>query len=355
MSWNPALDPHTPTGDAVDAIETVIIPRARDLGGFEVRRALPAPQRQMVGPFIFFDQFGPAEILKGDSIDVRPHPHIGLATVTYIYEGRMHHRDSLGTDAWIEPGAVNWMVSGHGITHSERTDDATAQGPMTMSGLQTWVALPKDHEDRPAAFEHAPAATLSRARGRGQDRCACFSAPPMAPRAPVKTVSEMFYADAILAPGAAMPLPDDHEDRGVYVVEGEVEVAGDSFEAGRMMIFRPGDRINVTAGTRARGSSFWVARRSRARATSGGTSSPRRRSASTKRRRPGGAATGRTAGSSFRPTMTRSSFRCPTRDRGARGARIISIPRPHPLDGAWGASILRPHPDRKDGFSSGRL
>jgi redox-sensitive bicupin YhaK (pirin superfamily) len=247
MSWNPALDPHTPTGDAVDLIETVIIPRARDLGGFEVRRALPAPQRQMVGPFIFFDQFGPAEILKGDSIDVRPHPHIGLATVTYIYEGRMHHRDSLGTDAWIEPGAVNWMVAGHGITHSERTDDATASGPMMMSGLQTWVALPKDHEDRPAAFEHAPAATLPVLEAEGKT-VRLILGTAYGAKAPVGVLSETFYADAILAPGAALPMPDDHEDRGVYVVEGEVAVAGDTYPAGRMMVFRPGDKINVTAG-----------------------------------------------------------------------------------------------------------
>ena len=122
MSWNPALDPDCPVGDAIDAIETVIVPRARDLGGFEVRRALPAQTRQMVGPFIFFDQMGPAEFLTGQGIDVRPHPHIGLATVTYLYKGKIHHRDSLGTDQWIEPGAVNWMVAGHGITHSERTD-----------------------------------------------------------------------------------------------------------------------------------------------------------------------------------------------------------------------------------------
>ena len=247
MSWNPALDPHTPTGDAVDAIETVIIPRARDLGGFEVRRALPAPQRQRVGPFIFFDQFGPAEILTGDSIDVRPHPHIGLATVTYIYEGRMHHRDSLGTDAWIEPGAVNWMVAGHGITHSERTDDATANGPMTMSGLQTWVALPKDHEDRPAAFEHAPAEALPVLEAEGKT-VRLILGTAYGAKAPVNVLSETFYADAILAPGAVLPLPDDHEDRGIYVVEGEIDVAGDTYPAGRMMVFRPGDRINVRAG-----------------------------------------------------------------------------------------------------------
>lgn len=143
MSWNPALDPDVPTGDAVDRIDTLIIPRARDLGGFEVRRALPAPQRQMVGPFIFFDQMGPAEFLTGQGIDVRPHPHIGLATISYLYSGKMHHRDSLGTDRWIEPGAVNWMVAGSGITHSERTDGEARKHPQSFFGVQTWWRCPR--------------------------------------------------------------------------------------------------------------------------------------------------------------------------------------------------------------------
>ena len=248
MSWNPALDPHCPTGDDVDAIETVIIPRARDLGGFEVRRALPAPARQMVGPFIFFDQMGPAEFLPSRGLDVRPHPHIGLATISYLYRGRMHHRDSLGTDAWIEPGAVNWMVAGHGITHSERTDDATQKDPMPFFGLQTWVALPKDHEDRPPEFEHAPREALPLMEGEGKEvRLILGSA--YGARAPVRTASEMFYADAVLQPGAKLPMPDDHEDRGVYVVEGDVSVAGQRFDAGRMMVFRPGDWISLTAGS----------------------------------------------------------------------------------------------------------
>lgn len=154
MSWNPALDPHCPTGDDVDAIQTVIVPRARDLGGFEVRRALPAPRRQMVGPFIFFDQMGPAEFVTGQGIDVRPHPHIGLATVTYLMRGQIHHRDSLGTDQWITPGAVNWMVAGDGITHSERTDGAIRHAPHSLLGIQTWVALPKGAEDGAADFEY---------------------------------------------------------------------------------------------------------------------------------------------------------------------------------------------------------
>jgi redox-sensitive bicupin YhaK (pirin superfamily) len=249
MSWNPALDPDCPNGDAVDSIETVIIPRARDLGGFEVRRALPAPRRQMVGSFIFFDQMGPAEFLPSRGMDVRPHPHVGLATISYLYRGRMHHRDSLGTDAWIEPGAVNWMVAGHGITHSERTDDATQVDPMPFFGIQTWVALPKDHEDRAPMFQHAPKETLPFMEGEGKElRLILGSA--YGERAPVETAAEMFYADAVLQPGAKLPMPDEHEDRGVYVVEGSVEVAGDVFEAGRMMVFRPGDRVSLTASAR---------------------------------------------------------------------------------------------------------
>ncbi len=247
MSWNPALDPNCPTGDDIDAIETVIVPRARDLGGFDVPRALPAPRRQMVGPFIFFDQMGPAEFVTGQGIDVRPHPHIGLATVTYLYRGTMHHRDSLGTDQWIEPGAVNWMVAGHGITHSERTDGDVRQRPMSLFGIQTWVALPAGAEDGPARFEHAGADALPLLRGEGKEvRLILGNA--WGERAPVTVASETFYADVRLDPGAAIPLPEEHEDRGAYVVEGEVEVAGQTFPAGQMMVFRPGDRVSLKAG-----------------------------------------------------------------------------------------------------------
>ena len=247
MSWNPALDPQCPIGDAVDAIETVIVPRARDLGGFEVRRALPAPRRQMVGPFIFFDQMGPVEFLSGQGIDVRPHPHIGLATVTYLLDGRLHHRDSLGTDQWIEPGAVNWMVAGHGITHSERTDGAERDRARRMFGIQTWVALPKGAEDDPAGFAHLGADALPVLAGEGKE-VRLILGTAWGERVPLPLPSEMFYADATLAPGAAIPLPDDHEDRGVYVLNGSVTVAGQAFEAGRMMVFRPGDRLSLKAG-----------------------------------------------------------------------------------------------------------
>ncbi|MCY6381102.1 pirin family protein [Hoeflea prorocentri] len=247
MSWNPSLDAQCPqTGDA-DSIETIIVPRARDLGGFEVRRALPAPRRQMVGPFIFFDQMGPAEFITGQGIDVRPHPHIGLATVTYLYRGEFHHRDSLGTDQMIYPGEVNWMIAGNGITHSERTSAATRQAPSSLFGIQTWVALPDDAEETDAAFEHHGKGNLPLLEGNGKTvRLILGNA--WGERAPVKTFTNMFYADAVLEGGALLPLPDDHEDRGIYVVEGSIEVAGDRFESGKMMVFRPGDAITVKAG-----------------------------------------------------------------------------------------------------------
>ena len=251
MSWNPALDPHCPTGDEIDRIETLIIPRARDLGGFEVRRALPSPKRQMVGPFIFFDQMGPAEFLPTRGLDVRPHPHIGLATISYLHRGRMHHRDSLGTDQWIEPGAVNWMVAGHGITHSERTDDETQTDPMPFFGIQTWVALPDDAEETAPAFQHVEADRLPVIEGEGKS-VRLILGHAYGERAPVKTFSEMFYGDVILAAGARLPLPEDHEDRGIYVIEGTISVAGEDYAAGQMMVFRPGDRISVTAATDAR-------------------------------------------------------------------------------------------------------
>ena len=245
--WNPLLDPSIPIGTQVDQIETVIVPRARDLGGFEVRRALPSAQRQMVGPFIFFDQMGPAEFLTGTGIDVRPHPHIGLGTVTYLLKGRLHHRDSLGTDAWIEPGAVNWMLAGQGITHSERTDGEARKAPLSMFGLQTWLALPKDREDDAARFAHLGRDQLPELEGEGKE-VRLILGHAWGEKVGLDMPSEVFYADARLAPGASIPLPDDHEDRGVCVLDGTVTCAGQTFEAGRMLVFRPGDRVSVQAG-----------------------------------------------------------------------------------------------------------
>ena len=247
MSWNPALTPGCPDEIGIDAIETLIVPRARDIGGFEVRRALPAPKRQMVGPFIFFDQMGPAEFLTGQGIDVRPHPHIGLGTVTYLYDGDLHHHDSLGTDQVIRPGALNWMVAGRGVTHSERTSAQARSGPGGLFGIQTWVALPEDHEDTAPLFEHHGDAGLPVIENQGV-HVQVLLGNAYGERAPATLYSEAFYADVRLEPSARFPLPDDHEDRGIYVVGGAITIAGRLFEAGQMMVFRPGDRITVAAG-----------------------------------------------------------------------------------------------------------
>jgi len=229
------------------SVQTLIIPRARDLGGFAVRRALPAPRRQMVGPFIFFDEMGPAEFLTGQGIDVRPHPHIGLGTVTYLYRGEFQHRDSLGSNQIILPGEVNWMVAGRGITHSERTSASTRTAPHDLYGVQTWIALPERNEDTSPSFEHHGREALPVMDGDGA-RLRLILGNAYGERAPAQVFSETFYIDAALDPGAKLPLPDEHEDRGIYVIEGEIAVAGDVFAAGRMLVLRPGDRIAVEAG-----------------------------------------------------------------------------------------------------------
>lgn len=247
MSWNPAIEPTCPDCGDLDSIETIIVPRSRDLGGFEVRRALPSPKRQMVGPFIFFDQAGPAEFVTGKGIDVRPHPHIGLATVTYLYDGEFQHRDSLGTDQMIYPGEVNWMIAGNGVTHSERTSEETRAGKHNLFGIQTWVALPDSHEEIDADFEHHGKDALPFLESEGK-QVRLILGTAYGERAPVKTFSETFYADAILEADALLPLPDDHEDRGLYVVTGSIEISGESYDSGQMMIFRPGDKITIKAG-----------------------------------------------------------------------------------------------------------
>ncbi|MBC9208027.1 pirin family protein [Roseomonas aerophila] len=228
-------------------IDHVIIPRAHDIGGFEVRRALPARERQMVGPFIFFDQMGPGEFLSGHGLDVRPHPHIGLSTVTYLFEGAIQHRDSLGSDQPIVPGDVNWMTAGRGIAHSERTAQALRPIGGKLSGIQSWVALPKAAEEDAPAFVHHGAATLPVLEDGGA-RVRLIAGEAFGARAPVVTHSPLFYADAILAAGAALPIPDGHDERAAYVLEGEVSIAGDRFTAGRMLVFRAGDHMSLLAG-----------------------------------------------------------------------------------------------------------
>jgi redox-sensitive bicupin YhaK (pirin superfamily) len=252
MSWLNAEDPRCETIEGQRSpIETLIVPRARDLGSFEVRRALPSSQKQMIGPFIFFDQMGPAEFLLGRGMDVRPHPHIGLATVTYLFRGEITHKDSLGTDLPILPGEVNWMTAGRGIAHSERTPPEQRDGRGELFGIQAWVALPRRDEERDPAFSHHQKADLPLISGEGKD-VRLIAGSLYGARSPVPTFSEMFYADCALEPGASLPLDAAHEERGAYVVDGTLEVAGERFEAGRLLVFHPGDRVTIRAASPAR-------------------------------------------------------------------------------------------------------
>jgi redox-sensitive bicupin YhaK (pirin superfamily) len=220
------------------AVETVVVPRTRDLGGFEVRRVLPSAERRMVGPFVFLDQMGPTVFKPGTGIDVRPHPHIGLATVTYLFDGAIVHRDSLGTVQTITPGAVNWMTAGRGIVHSERTDQAARTHENPMSGLQFWVGLPQRHQETDPAFAHHPADSLPLIQDTGKTvRIVVGSA--YGKTAPVATLSQMVLADAQLRPGATLPLDAPYEERALYIVQGSVEVDGQSYEAGRLLVIAP--------------------------------------------------------------------------------------------------------------------
>jgi redox-sensitive bicupin YhaK (pirin superfamily) len=251
MSWQPTPDPKPGDAQSCDAIEQVIVPRARDLGGFEVRRALPAAGKQMVGPFIFFDQMGPAEFLLGTGIDVRPHPHIGLATVTYLFDGEIMHRDSLGTELAIRPGELNLMSAGRGIVHSERTSaEERAKGPR-LFGIQAWAALPKSHEETSPAFAHHDVSELPRISGEGKT-VRLIMGSLYGERSPAEFPHESFYAEAVLAPGAVLPLDADYEERAIYTVSGEIDIAGQTFGPGRLLVFRPGDRISILATSQAR-------------------------------------------------------------------------------------------------------
>jgi redox-sensitive bicupin YhaK (pirin superfamily) len=251
MSFHEASDPNPGDALACAAIETVIVPRARDLGGFEVRRALPSARRQMVGPFIFWDQMGPASFVIGEGIDVRPHPHIGLATVTYLFDGEVVHRDSLGTLETIRPGAVNLMSAGRGIVHSERSGSEARRIGARLYGIQSWVALPRSHEEDEPAFVHHPADRLPVLDGNGVTM-RLVAGEALGSRSPVETPMAMFHADVQLQAGASIPYDPTYEERGLYTVEGTISIAGDRFEPGQLLVFRPGDRITVRAETPAR-------------------------------------------------------------------------------------------------------
>jgi redox-sensitive bicupin YhaK (pirin superfamily) len=233
------------------AIDLVIQPRPRDLGGFFVRRVLPAPKRRLVGPFIFFDHMGPMDMPKGEGINVRPHPHIALATVTYLFSGEIFHRDSLGSAQAIHPGDVNWMSAGRGITHSERTRAAVRETGQHLHGIQAWVALPLDHEESEPAFYHHPEQTLPHVSRPGVEmRVIAGSA--FGHMSPVKVASPTLYVDASLAANAHLNMPDEHEERALYVVNGAVECEGEVFQEGSMLVLRNGVALSIHARDAAR-------------------------------------------------------------------------------------------------------
>lgn len=234
------------SANASQTPEMIIVPRSHDLGGFEVRRALPHRERRMVGPFIFMDQMGPAQFTPGRGVDVRPHPHIGLATVTYLFTGSLMHRDSEGNAVEITPGAMNLMTAGRGIVHSERSPDAARASGAPLFGMQTWLALPKEHEETAPGFQRFDATDLPVVEDRDV-QARVIAGEAFGKRSPVSTLSDWLYVEVRLAAGASAPLDAGYEERGIYVVEGSIEIAGQLFTAPQLLIFRPGDRITVKA------------------------------------------------------------------------------------------------------------
>lgn len=249
MSFFPGKDPEAGDKFSCDALAHVIVPRTVDLGdGFAVRRALPSIQTRMVGPFIFFDHFGPAEFKAGNGLDVRPHPHIGLATVTYLFDGEITHRDSLGTAAAIRPGEVNWMTAGKGIVHSERTGPELRTTGSPIHGLQLWVGLPAAKEEMDPGFAHHETREFPMVTDTGKSVRVMVGS-LYGTKSPVPTVHETIFGDVHLSAGTSLPLDADHDERAIYVVKGTVDIAGDKFESGRLLVFKRGDRITITATT----------------------------------------------------------------------------------------------------------
>jgi len=240
------------TFDDDSMLETLVVPRTHDLGdGFEVRRALPHKDRRMVGPFVFLDQMGPHAFQPGRGIDVRPHPHIGLSTVTYLLEGEISHRDSLGTVQDIKPGEVNWMTAGSGIVHSERTGPQVRTNGSVLSGLQCWVALPKALEEKDPAFSHTSADELPVVEGEGVT-ARIIAGEYFGKRSPVPVESPLFYVDLVLAAGARFGLPAEYPEQALYVVEGEIDLGRDGrFQAGQLLVIKPGASLTVGAANGA--------------------------------------------------------------------------------------------------------
>jgi redox-sensitive bicupin YhaK (pirin superfamily) len=227
-----------------DPVDLVLTGKMHDIGAFVVRRTLPQAKRRYLGPFVFFDEMGPATLKPGEGMDVRPHPHIGLSTVTYLFDGEILHRDSLGFVQPIQPGALNWMTAGKGIVHSERTDPAKREGGLKMHGIQTWVALPPDQEECAPSFAHHPANTLPETTIGGV-ALKLILGDAYGLVSPVPSAWPIFYLHAEFPAGASLAMTDAHPDRGFYVVSGKLEVAGKSYGPGELVILREGE-TNVT-------------------------------------------------------------------------------------------------------------
>ena len=234
-------------------IELVIPSRRHSLGAFEVGRVLPYTPHRTVGPFVFFDHMGPVEFAAGLSrdADVRPHPHIGLSTVSYLFEGEMTHRDSVGSEVAVLPGEVNWMTAGRGIVHSERTPEVERAAGHRMHGIQTWVALPRVDEEAEPEFRHYPANTLPES-ARGGVRLRVIAGHAFGMTSPVHVYAPTLYVDVEFAQGSAQVVPAEHEERAVYVVAGEVRVDGEPVAAERMLVLPSVGNVEITAVSAAR-------------------------------------------------------------------------------------------------------
>lgn len=230
------------------ALETLVVPRSHRLGdNFEVRRALPSRQRRMVGPFVFLDQMGPQLLLSGEGLDVRPHPHIGLATVTYLYQGELLHRDSIGSVQTIQPGAVNWMTAGRGIVHSERTSPVARSLESSLHGIQCWVALPRAHEEMEPGFLHVGEGQLPVEQEQGVT-ARIIAGSFYGRRSPAPVLSPLFQVDVLLQPGARIDVPADYPEQAIYVVEGEIDLGRNGrFAAGQLLVLKPGSRVTLAA------------------------------------------------------------------------------------------------------------
>jgi redox-sensitive bicupin YhaK (pirin superfamily) len=225
--------------------------RPRDLGGFYVRRTLPSPARRRVGPFTFFDHFGPADFAPGEGMNVRPHPHVGLATVTYLFEGEIIHRDSLGSHRAIHPGDINWMTAGRGIVHSERTSPERRATGARLHGLQLWLGLPKEHEEIEPSFFHYPRASMPERTDNGV-LLRVLAGKAYGMSSPAFVLSPLFYVDAALPAGTELEVTNDYEERALYVVEGAVSSADQTADVGCMLVFERGAKIAVRAEDAAR-------------------------------------------------------------------------------------------------------